>query len=51
MQATKIDFDIQQFKSLMDESPIKDNGWTLTYEGKVDKEFKGNIFSYFLFFF
>ena len=42
MQASSIpDFDIQQFKSVMTQDPTQENGWTLQYEGSVDKEFKG----------
>lgn len=44
MQASNIDFDIPQFKSVMTQDPTKEHGWSLEYEGSVDKEFKGTTY-------
>lgn len=35
------DFDIAQFKTIMEQAPTKENGWDFEYEGVVDKSFKG----------
>ncbi len=37
------DFDIAQFKTVVEQAPTKENGWELGYDGVVDKDFKGII--------
>ncbi len=36
MQVSAGDFNIVQFKSLIEQSPTEGNGWRLKYEGQVD---------------
>ncbi len=35
------DFEIAEFKTVMEQAPTKDNGWSLAYEGEIHKDFKG----------
>jgi len=39
MYASGLEFDIAQFKTVMEEAPSKENGWNFIYEGMVDKTF------------
>jgi len=39
--ATKLEFDIANFKKVMEEAPSPDNGWAFEYEGIIDKNFPG----------
>ncbi len=41
MQASLLDFNVSQFKTVIEEIPSKENGWKLQYEGKVSKKFSG----------
>jgi len=39
--ASKPEFDIEKFKSVMEEAPSPENGRNFEYEGIIDKSFKG----------
>jgi len=41
MQSTSTDFDIAEFKTVIEQAPTKENGWSLAYDGEINKKFKG----------
>jgi len=40
MNSSKLEFAISQFKSIMEEAPSPENGWSFEYEGIIDQNFK-----------
>ena len=43
MQTSIPDFNISEFKTLLQEDPTTQNGWTSTHDGEANKDHKGTL--------